>query len=73
MCILTSPFNNSFTTILFVNGMIHFLMFVLFIYMYIEQHEKNYVYAIIAFGISSTSLISSSICSIKYLGNYERV
>ena len=54
---IQSPFKNSHSSILFVNGMIHFLMFVLFLYMYIQDFQNNYLYVFVAFLLSSTSLI----------------
>jgi hypothetical protein len=56
-----SPFNNAHNSVLFVNGIIHFIMFVLFLTMYINDSQINYLYVFIAFLISSILLI---ICSI---------
>ena len=55
-----NPFNNAHNSVLFVNGIIHFIMFVLFLTMYINDSQINYLYVFTAFLISSILLI---ICS----------
>lgn len=64
--IFQSPFKNSFSSILFVNGLIHLLMFVLFLSMYIQAPQNNYMYVFVAFLLSSTSLIFISIMKCGY-------
>ena len=78
MCKLSPPFRDSFSSILFINGLINFFMFVLFLSMYVRDQQKNYIYAIIAFGFSFSSLILGSICKLEILinpkeNNYEKI
>ena len=70
--IFQSPFKNSHNAVLFVNGIIHFMMFVLFLSMYVQDSQQNYLYVFVAFLISSISLIFFSIIKLGFI-DYQNI
>jgi hypothetical protein len=70
--IFQSPFKNSHNAVLFVNGIIHFMMFVLFLSMYVQDSQQNYLYVFVAFLLSSISLIFFSIIKLGFI-DYQNI
>ena len=64
-----NPFKTTQTSVLFVNGCIHLLMFILFLVMYIINNRTTYLYVFIIFVLSSLSLIFSSIIKCESINN----
>ena len=59
--IFTPPFRNAHSSILFINGIIHFSVFIIFLVVYFDTPSINYLYAVVCLSLSSISLILSSI------------
>jgi uncharacterized membrane protein len=72
--IFAPPFRNAHSSILFINGLIHFSIFIIFLAVYGSTPNINYLYAVICFCLSSLSLIFSSIIGMNsYLINNETI
>ena len=73
MFVLSSPFRNSYSSILFVNGFIHLIMLGTFAAMYMDNEKKEYMYVVIVFSFTSLTLILSSVLNIQLNIGYSEI
>lgn len=73
MFVLSSPFRNSYSSILFVNGFIHLIMLGTFSAMYMDNQKNEYMYVIIVFSFTSLTLILFSVLNIQLNIGYSEI